>query len=295
MWKISPVPFLKGKRPLVIAHRGDSHIVPENSLSAIEDAVKLKVDVIETDLRVTKDDEIILFHDATVNRTTNDKGTVKSFTLAELKKLDQGYYFEGVNEFKGTFPYRGQGMQIQSLDEILKKFPKMRFNVDIKDKFPKAPKILADKLKELDADDRVMVGSFHQKQLRLFRELSAAPTSAGPFEVLHFRRKVMEWIKKNKIFDYTQDVVLEQEEILGEALPYFALQIPEKFLFVKSFRGPKFFSVSHMLDIAVHVWTVNDPGDMFRLLDWGVDGIFTDKPSLLLDIVEFLMKKKKIK
>ncbi|NHK32923.1 MAG: hypothetical protein FK730_16370, partial [Asgard group archaeon] len=187
---------------------------------------------------------------------------------------------------------RGKGLKIQSLEEILDNYPKIKFNMDIKDRDKKASEVLARKLKELDAEDRVMVGSFHHKQISRFREMSGAPTSASPIEVLNFRRKVREWIRKNKGFDYNQEVLLEQEIIMGKALPYFALQIPEKYLFIKSFRNYKFFKVSHMLSIAVHVWTINDPGDMFRLLDWGVDGIFTDKPKLLLEIVEFKLKKK---
>lgn len=276
-----------------MAHRGDSVNIPENSLQAYEDAFKLKVDVIETDLRVTKDDEIVFFHDATVNRTTNGRGTVKSYTLEELKKLDQGYHFKGVNELEGTYPFRGKGLKIQSLEEILTNYPKTKFNMDIKDRFSKAPEILARKIKELDSEDRVMVGSFHHMQLERFRLNSGAPTSASPIEVLRFRHKIREWIRKNKNFDYSQELKLEQEDILGEALPYFALQIPEKVIFLRAFKGPKFFSVSHMLDIAIHVWTVNDPGDMFRLLDWGVDGIFSDNPSILQEIVDFKFRKKK--
>lgn len=294
MWKKSPVPFLKGKRPLVMAHRGDSFNVPENTLPAYEDAYNLKVDVIETDLRITKDNEIIFFHDAKVNRTTDGQGTVKSHTLFDLKKLNQGYRFEGVNELKGTYPYRGKGLQIQSLEEILTRFPDIKFNMDIKDRTKNAPEVLARKLKELDAEDRVMVGSFHHKQINRFREMSGAPTSASPFEVLSFRKKIREWIRKNKEFNYNQEIFLEQEIIMGEALPYFALQIPEKFMLMKSFRDSKFIKVSHMLNIAVHVWTINDPGDMFRLLDWCVDGIFTDKPKMLLEIVEFKRKKKSL-
>ncbi|MHA1220655.1 MAG: glycerophosphodiester phosphodiesterase family protein, partial [Candidatus Heimdallarchaeota archaeon] len=127
--------------------------------------------------------------------------------------------------------------------------------------------------------------------LKRFRLNSGAPTSASPIEVFKLRYKVRKWIRKNEGFDYTQKHKLDQEEVLGEALPYFALQIPEKFFFLRTFRGPKFFNVCHMLDVAVHVWTVNDPGDMFRLLDWGVDGIFSDTPKMLLDIVKFKSKR----
>ena len=292
MWKRSPVPFLKGKKPLVMAHRGDSINIPENSLQAYQDAYDLKVDVIETDLRITKDDNIIFFHDAKVDRTTNGKGSVKSLSLYQLKKLDQGYRFKGYDDLEGSYPYRGKGLQIQSLEENLTRFPKVRFNLDIKDRDPKASEILAKQLKELDAEDRVMVGSFHNNQIKRFREQSAAPTSAGPIEVLRFRDHIRKWIKKNKNFKITEDLTLEQEIVIGESLPYFALQIPEKLFFIKTFQGPKFFQVSHMLDIAIHVWTINDPGDMFRLLDWGVDGIFSDNPKLLQEIVDFKFRKK---
>ena len=292
MWKSSPVPFLKGKRPLVMAHRGDSAHVPENTLKAIQDAISYRVDVVETDLRVTKDDEVLFFHDATVNRTTNGRGFVRSFALSEIKKLDQGYRYKGL-ESEDPYPFRGKGMQIQTIEDILSQFPKTKFNMDIKDTFANAPEILARKLKELDAEDRVMVGSFHHKQLERFRLRTGAPTSASPREVWKFRQKVNNWIKKHPTYNFLQPLPLDQEEILGEAVPYFALQIPEKYLFLRTFRDQKFFSVSHMLNIAVHVWTVNDPGDMFRLLDWDVDGIFTDNPRLLSEIIEFKLKKNK--
>lgn len=287
MWRKSPVPFLQGKRPLVMAHRGDSANVPENTFQAVKDAFDLKVDVIEADLRITKDEEIIFFHDATVNRTTNGRGFVKSFTLKEIKKLDQGYTFKGVGEFKNTFPFRDAGFQIQSVDDILTLFPKMRFNLDIKDRDPRAPGLLAKKLKKFDAEDRVMVGSFHTKQLERFREISGAPTSAGPSEVWHFRQRVKKWMKKNVNKPLGGVESLEQEEIIGNPLPYFALQIPENIFLLKIFRGARFFQIAHLFNMAIHVWTVNDPGDMFRLLDWGVDGIFSDSPKMLKEIVEF--------
>ena len=292
MWRKSPVPFLQGEKPLIMAHRGDSANVPENTFQAVKDAYDLKVDVIETDLRITKDEDIIFFHDATVNRTTNGKGFVKSFTLNELKKFEQGYNFKGVGEFQNTYPFRGAGFRIQSLDDILTLFPKIRFNMDIKDRDPRAPAILAKKLKKHDAEDRVMVGSFHTKQLERFRELSGAPTSAGPSEVWHFRQRIRHWMKNNVNTPINDLDSLDQEEVLGFPLPYFALQIPEKMFTLKLFKGPRFFEVAHLLDIAIHVWTVNDPGDMFRLLEWGVDGIFSDNPKLLKEIVEFKFRKK---
>ncbi len=292
MWRKSPVPFIKGKRPLVMAHRGDSADTPENTLLAYADAIKLEVDVVETDLRITKDNEIVFFHDARVDRTTNGKGFVRSYTLKELKKLDQGYRFKGVSELTGTYPFRGKGLQIQTIEELLTQYPTMKFNMDIKDRLVDAPYVLAEKLKELDALDRVMIGSFHHKQLKTFRTISGAPTSASPIEIFDYRQKIGKWIKKNKNFDFTKETQLKQEEILGEAKSYFALQIPEKYGLFRVFSNSKFITISHMLDLAVHIWTINEPGDMFRLLNWGADGIFSDKPKILLDIVTFLMENK---
>ena len=83
----------------------------------------------------------------------------------------------------------------------------------------------------------------------------------------------------------------EQKLAAGEVL-FYCNEPAEKLFFIKTFQGPKFFQVSHMLDIAIHVWTINDPGDMFRLLDWGVDGIFSDNPKLLQEIVDFKFRKK---
>ncbi|MFW9925080.1 MAG: glycerophosphodiester phosphodiesterase [Candidatus Thorarchaeota archaeon] len=283
---------MKGNRPLVMAHRGDSANIPENTLQAYKDAYKLKVDVIETDLRVTKDDNIIFFHDAKVDRTTNGKGWVRNLTLSDLKRLDQGYNFEGEGLLKGTYPFRGKDFQIQMLEEIVTRFSDVKFNMDIKDKDPKVPGILAKKLKELDVENRVMIGSFHTKQLERFRQLSAAPTSAGPLEVWQFRQRINKWLKKNPKFFFLENQFLEEEEVLGKSVPYFALQIPENISFLKIFSNADFIKASHLIGIAIHVWTINDPEDMNRLLDWGVDGIFSDKPKLLIEIVKNKFKRK---
>lgn len=286
MWKYSPVPFLKGDHPLVMAHRGDSAKYPENSLPALEEAYALNVDVLETDLRITKDNDIIIFHDARVNRTTNGKGKVKRYTLSELKRLEQGYNFEQRTLNGVNYPFRDKGLEVQSVEEVLTKFPDVKFNMDIKDRDKRAPRILAKMLHENNAEDRVMVGSFHHKQIERFRLLSAAPTSASTLEVWKFRRKVKKWLKENPKKIFEKHTIITQEEILEETVPYFALQIPEKFAFLQVFDSAEFIEVCHKLNIAVHVWTINDPEDMNRLLDWNVDGIFSDKPLLLKEIIK---------
>ncbi len=288
MWKRSPLPFLNNsekKRPLVIAHRGDSGNIPENTIQAFEDAFELGVDCLETDVHITKDNQFVLFHDDAVDRTTEAKGLISSFNLSELKKLDAGYRFQPPN-----FPFRGQGLQIQTLDEILQKFP-IRFNLDIKDKDQKVPELLALKLKELDVEDRVMVGSFHQGQIKRFRKFSDIPTSAGPREVFKFWRVAKKWIRKHQSIligetNHNNKEKFTQKIIFGSELPYYALQIPEGYYFLR-FITPELIKFAHIegIDISIQVWTVNNEKDIRRFLEWGIDGIFTDKPKMMLEIL----------
>lgn len=294
MWKVSKTPFISNYRPLVMAHRGDSANIPENTVQAFEDAYNSGVDCIETDIHLTKDNHFIFFHDDVLDRTTNGHGQISEYTLDELKELDAGYNFEIVTDHKTIYPFRDKGFRIHALEEILPMFPEVRFNLDIKDKNPKAPQYLASILADLQVEDRVMVGSFHQSQISTFRELAPAiTTSAGPKEVVKFWRKSRKSPKKKKeLPNYMEQLngspeVFQdrQRMIFGKPLPYYALQIPEGYYFLR-LVSPDFIHFAHYLGIAIHVWTINDQPSMKRLLKWNIDGIFTDKPMLLLDVVK---------
>ena len=122
-------PFLN-PMPRIVAHRGDSEYFPENTLPAFRSAFELGVDVIETDVHLTKDGHIVIWHDPTLERNTNGSGTLESHTLNELKALDAGYTF--TKDGGRTFPFRGQGVQLATLDEALRALPYARFNIDLK-------------------------------------------------------------------------------------------------------------------------------------------------------------------
>src|SRR6056297_952547 len=98
MWRRSPILFIKNSNPLVMAHRGDSANVPENTKIAFRDAAELDVDVIETDVHITADKKLVFFHDKKLERTTNGKGKITKKTLEELKSLDMGYKFDPEDE-----------------------------------------------------------------------------------------------------------------------------------------------------------------------------------------------------
>ncbi|MEX2714829.1 MAG: glycerophosphodiester phosphodiesterase [Candidatus Sigynarchaeota archaeon] len=288
MWRTSNLRVLKNPRPLVMAHRGNSADVPENTRAAFEDAARLDgVDVIETDVHLTKDGNLVFFHDPVLDRTTNGRGKVKDKTLAELKALDAGYWHVDAS---GNYPFRGKGLTIQTIDEILSAFPEHRFNIDIKSRDPRAPALLARKLEALGVENgpgsRVLVASFSEDMITRFRAASSIPTSASTMEVIRFLRKVNGWARKHGKENIPSN--MPQAEIFGNTLPFVALQIPEKLSIIKVIGGKWFIDVVHALGIAVEVWTVNEPEQMRKLLGWGVDGIFSDRPGVLISVMDEL-------
>ncbi|MBD3188253.1 hypothetical protein GF325_15565 [Candidatus Bathyarchaeota archaeon] len=277
-WKVSDIPFLSADHPMVMAHRGNSSGAPENTMAAFLEAATLEVDCLETDVRMTVDGELVFFHDAKVDRTTDGHGRIARLSLIELQRLDAGH---GFKDASGNHPFRNQGHQVVTVRDALMALPHMKFNMDIKSRDPSAPRLLAGLLEELDATGRVMVGSFWQKQINRFRHISDAPTSAGIFDVLRFRR----FARRHARGDALTDTPLNQREVFGKTLPYAALQIPERMGPITILHGETFVQFARAVNIAVHVWTVNERVNMARLLNIGVDGIFTDVPRVLLEII----------
>lgn len=256
------------KHPLIMAHRGDSGNTPENTMIALENAVEIGIDVLESDVHLTKDDEIVLFHDEALKRTTGKEGTIRSHTLNELMEIDLGVNFTLDNG--NTYPFRDKGHKIVTLREAFDRFPNAIFNLDIKDTFPAAPMELVRIISKMNRKDSVIVASFHDYQIERFRELlPEVVTSAHPGEVKRFVLNSKFGLPRIK----TQDI------------QYRAFQVPVK-------SGPlkvvtkKFVRNAHEKNLAVHVWTINDETTMNYLLDLGVDGIFTDQPVLLRKVLE---------
>ncbi|MHA1732000.1 MAG: glycerophosphodiester phosphodiesterase [Promethearchaeota archaeon] len=268
MWKAGASQAVRGERPLVMAHRGRSATTPESSYQAFREAYELGVDFLETDAHLTRDGEVVLFHDSTLDRTTDGTGRLADYTLAQLEEFDMGYWFQPPGlEGTGEYPFRGKGVKVVTLDEVLKSFPDVRVNVDLKDPFRELPGHVAGVLRDNDAEGRVIVGSFRQKQIRRFREVAPrVATSAGPAEVLKF-------YLGHKL-----------GRLSGGARPYIALQVPVK-LGPLSVVNPATIRKAHERGVAVQPWVVNDPVQMAALLEWGVDGIFTDVPEVLLEQV----------
>ncbi len=249
--------------PRIVAHRGDSEYYPENTLPAFISADELGVDVIETDVHLTKDGEIVIWHDPTLERNTNGSGTIESHTLEELKTFDAGYNFTKDNG--KTYPFRGKGIKLATLDEALKALPDTRFNIDLKSQEEEIVQTYLEVIKANHAEDRVCTASFHLGNLIKLR--AAAPemlTSVSTMEVIPLlARQKLHILPKR----FDRKIIF---------------QVPVKQYGIKVIT-PSFVKAMHERDAVVMVWTINNQEDMRYLYSIGVDTIMTDNPRLLIE------------
>ena len=268
-WIAKPAPdhaYFNPDKFLVIAHRGGRSLGPESTLYTFRKAVKLGVDVLEMDIHSTKDEQLIILHDDTVSRTTNATGRIGNYTLAELKELDAAYHWSPDNG--QTFPLRNKGVKVPTLAEVFNEFPETKMNLEIKDSRSSLIRSLCRLIREYQMTQNVMVASFDADSLKEFRSLCPlVATSAGTSEAI--------------LFYGLQKVYLE-----GAFWPNAqALQVPET---IRDLRvvDRRFIEAAHGRNLRVQVWTENDVDDMQRLLSLGVDGIMTDYPQRLLDLIK---------
>jgi glycerophosphoryl diester phosphodiesterase len=254
-------PVLAGA-PLLIAHRGGSGLAPENTLAAFRNAVDAwDADMIELDVHASADGHCVVIHDSTVDRTTDGVGAVAGLTLADLQKLNAGYRFTA--DGGASFPFRGQGVRIPTLDEVLRSLPKTRFTVEVKAAAAQAPLFAA--IRRLNASDRVIAAGMHERDRTMFSDYRGA-VSASSEQLRRFY--VRHRLGLGRFFPPRADVVQVPETWEGRRLV-----------------TPRFVRALGDVGISVHVWTVDDPDDMRRLLGWGVEGILTDRPDVLARVL----------
>jgi glycerophosphoryl diester phosphodiesterase len=170
---------------MLYAHMGGDGVWPGDTLYAYDQAAKLGVNAFDMDAHITKDGQIVLMHDESVDRTTDGSGQVEDRTLAELKNLDAAYKWS--LDGSKTFPFRGQGIQVPTLGEVFQKYPDMRYLVEIKLTKTPIAKPFCDLIHKYGMQDKVIVASFHDDAMRLFRETCPdVATSASKSEVVAF-------------------------------------------------------------------------------------------------------------
>jgi glycerophosphoryl diester phosphodiesterase len=216
--------------------------------------------MLEMDVRATRDGEVVVIHDETVDRTTDGSGSVADLTLQELKALDAGYHFE---DSQGSLPFRGKGVEIPLFEEVLQAFPGVRLNVEAKD--GKSAPGLVEIILRHKAQDRVLVAAEWERNRRAVRGYP------GPWGA-----------SRRHLFGFFFGIHSPFARSFAPACD--ALQVPETHWGIRVLT-PRFLREAHLRNLPIHVWTVDDPADMRRLLDMGVDGIQTDRPDLLARIL----------
>ncbi len=260
--------FLQGLKPtLHISHRGGALLAPENTLPAFRMAVeRYRTQMLELDVHLTRDGEVVVAHDSTLDRCTNGSGPLAALTFAELRRLDAGFRFSP--DGGRTFPFRGQGIQIPTLREVLRAFPGLRINMEMKPGTPGTEDVLYKVLSEEQALDLVCMGSeYDSVGERLVARMPDAchfyPRDALTAYVLAVRTGEPPPADPR----YT---VIDMPLYFGEVR-----LVDEDFLRTTANHGKW-----------VNVWTVDDPEEMRRLVSEGVGGIMTDRPDLLRQILD---------
>jgi glycerophosphoryl diester phosphodiesterase len=271
------------RRVLAYAHQGGAFEAPSSTLYAIERAAELGATGIELDVHATADGVLVICHDQTVDRTTDGSGSIATLTAAELARLDNAYWFVPgagavTDRAPEDYPYRGRAPQdpafgvasLATVLDLLDDHPGVALNLDIKTTAPVVAsyeEALADLIRSRGYQERTIVASFLDVATERFRALAPdVATSAGSQAVAELWQAV------------------HRGELPREP-PYQVLQVPLRSgdLMVVD---EQFVQIAHQLGLAVHVWTINDPKDMADLVDLGVDGIMTDRPSVLVDLLD---------
>ncbi|MET3164155.1 MULTISPECIES: glycerophosphodiester phosphodiesterase [unclassified Arthrobacter] len=243
-------------RPIALAHRGFSRAGLENSMAAFRAAAELGYEYLETDVHTTSDGVLLLFHDDTLDRVTDGRGRISELTAAEVSTARIG----------GREP-------VPLFDDLLTAFPAARLNLDVKDW--KSVQSLAAGIERHGAHDRVLVASFSDRRRRAVLKMLSRPVASSAGMVT------------NALFVLLGPVLPAawlRLALRGPLRDVQALQVPVRYGAVRVVT-PAYVRRAHALGLVVHVWTINHPAEMHRLLDLGVDGIVTDRADLLKQVL----------
>jgi glycerophosphoryl diester phosphodiesterase len=246
--------ILHWRSPLIIAHRGASAHAPENTLAAFKLAIQKNADVIELDTKLTADEQVVVIHDQTVDRTTNGSGKVNNLPYAALREFDAG----------GHFGEKFQNEQIPTLEEVFEVCAgKILFNIELTNyltPFDTLAEKVAQLISHFNLSKHTLVSAFHPIPLRRFHKLS-------PSIPIGFLAK-------------SGSAGFLSRSWLGRAIIHYHAIHPEK-----SDVSSNLVRNAHKYGQRVHPFTVNAPEEMMKLLSLGVDGIITDDPALARKII----------
>ncbi len=250
-------------RFLNISHRGGRWLWPEHTLVAYEGALDAGTDVLELDVHSTSDGELVVLHDDTVDRTTDGTGAVLSLTLAEVKALDAGHDFS--QDGGATYPYRGTGVEIPTVREVFEAFPDEWYVIELKQESPSIAQRLIDLIEEFGLERKVILAAFDDATIAEARALAPEiHTSLAETEVYQFYLLNLQSPEAQEAY----------------VPPGLFLHVPRSSGGLEVLTRP-FVRRASRYGMKIHAWTINEPDEMRRLIELGVDGIMTDDPVTL--------------
>ena len=251
--------FFAGRRPRLFAHRGASGLLPENTLEAFRAGLEAGATHLELDVHGTRDGAVVVFHDATLERTTDSVGAVRDMTLADLRGVDAGY---GFRDAGGKRCYAAHGIRVPTFEEVLSEFPDVPLNVEIKQDEPAIEDEAIALIRRFGGSSRLLLAAEHQPIMDRIRARYDGPTGFTADEALDFYLCSIEgrWA--------------------GYRPPGQALQVPPRYGEVDVVT-PRLIAAARHVGIEVHVWTVNDVEVARELLAMGVDGLMSDLPATI--------------
>jgi len=240
----------------VIAHRGGSHLAPENTAPAFENAIRLGVDMIEIDVEQTIDDSVMVIHDATVDRTTNGTGAVDSITYEYIRSLDAGSHFS--DKFKGT--------KISTLDEVMRQINgRTGLLIEIKqgsERYPGIEQKVVKEIQKYNAYPWVVVQSFNKKAIDRVKKADK-------------KIKTYYLLGRSSFPEYYNKLRAGNEKIDFDGLA----------VSWKAWSKNSLDSIKNM-GLETYAWTVDDSTAMKQLIDWNISGIITNDPDVLIEILK---------
>ena len=256
-------------KPVTIAHQGGNKVYPDESLLAFTNAINMGIQVIELDIHRTKDGVIVINHDPTIDRLTDGTGLIREMSWLELQQVDGAYNWslDGL-----TYPYRGKGIKILSLIEMMDTFPQQVYDIEIKQHDPPLEKDLCDLLRKYGvAADQAIIASFRDETVARFHDICpevaiSLPVNQGT--VLYILSRV------------GLERLLPLDAVVAQLPTTFSTKLGQLEL------DRRYIEAFAKGDRQVWVWTVNDSIEMKRLVKMGAHGIITDRPDILMDFVQ---------
>lgn len=255
--------FGPGSPLRVIGHRGAAAFAPENTLPSFEHAVRVGADAVELDLHCSADGHLMVIHDASLPRTTDGEGPVEDRTLDELRAFDAGYRFTA--DRGRTFPYRGTGIRIPTLEEVLEVLGDLPVVAEVKS--AAAGRALGAWLRGSPHRERILVGGFERAEVELASRHARWHCA--------YRDELRPYVLLGKLGLGRRFIPPARAAVI----------VPERHGAIRIIT-PRFVRRSHADGMGVFVWTVNRADDMRRLFAWGVDGLMSDAPGRLRRILD---------